>query len=1246
MLRAAGVPAAVAAILVTALVGFPGDQESRRPSRPAAAVTDAGDGAGQTDGQDTLTEDAAQRLAEATDERVEVTGLRGERRDVYANPDGTFTAVEHAEPVRTIRNGAWVPVDDALIKHGDTWSPTASTVNLEISDGGTGPFVHMETAGRELSLTWPGGPLPTPAVVDATATWADVLPDVDLVVRAETDGFSHLLVVKTAEAAANPELARLDLGLGTQALTMRETDAGALQAVDSQVDGVVFEAGAPMMWDSGGAASPTVSGTGPATKAAAGIEDTPLTPPDGANIAPVDVELSAGTLTLLPDRKMLADPATVFPVVIDPIKRTTSRSAWTSVMKGMPDEQDYKFSGSAGMGKCPIDYNPIACNGVDVRRLMYTMPTSFYKGKDILQTTLATRVTHIYNATPVDEPVRLYTIGGKNYGVGSSTDWGNTSDLWGDSHHLMTVDKAISPTSCSSSPNLRFESGEKGALTKAVQEAADGGWERMTFGLRAADEGDLKEWKRMCGNAILEVTYNRPPAQIRMSDMDSNPGGSCADKSGNVRRPHVDELPKLRVEAQDPDHSKSEAEQIRVQFKIDWTDVNGNAQTYPYETGYKSPAGTEFTHTIKVPKKLPAIPENALVRWSARAGDKAAWGPWSHEGSAVRCEFVLDTTVPGRPSVISKEFPPGTTKDRLGVGEAGTFTFSPNISDRYDDDVTKYVYDFNRDSAAPAVLKPSSPTASVSVPWTPAKDGRHLLTVTSYDAANNPSAEASYSFFVREGRGVAGQWNLADDPEGATHAVDEAQSGHLAEAGPGVSFGVPEGPGGKADSAVRLNGTADAYLQTDSPIMDTAKGFSASAWVRPASLTGDAVAVSQDGAGEPGFTLGYDSTAQAWAFTIPANDVESLGDWRVTATGTSRCKDGVVHAVCTGEWAHLAGVYDPTTDKMELFVNGEPRGTATRYSSWSSRGALQIGRAVAKSGYRANWNGDLAEVRVFDRYTPQAEIQKFLTVAPKRVAYWMLDTETSGASPAQDAGGQPLTLGGGASLMKQTQQDLEEGTNEPLVPTVDESGKAVPGGHLTLENGGYASTAAPPVSGEGSFTVAARAQLSTDTAEKDQVVMSLAGKNTNRFSVVFTKSPGDGLPGHWELVVPQADSTATNSAVVAEGASESPTNAGGQHLAVVYDALTKKLNLYVEGQLADEALVRDKNGAPVDGLGIRDVAASWPAVGGLQVGRSKLTATTWGNFLSGAVDDVRGYSGAADAIAVRRMTIPSTQPDL
>ncbi|MEU3616825.1 LamG domain-containing protein [Streptomyces sp. NPDC006872] len=1164
--------------------------------------------------QPMVTEQQAMAAAKDTGKKTEVVGLRTERRDIFAEPDGTFTAREYTEPVRTVQGGKWVDIDATLVKRADgTWGPKAATVDLSFSAGQVGkPFVTMQRAGREFALSWPYGKLPVPTVDGDTATYVDALPGVDLAVRAEADGFGHLLVVKTPEAGADPRLAQLDLGMATDGLKVTEDADGAIVAEDSAVGGTVFQAGKPSMWDSAAVAEAATKKQGPKAvakalkSAAAGADEAGTTatatvgpkthkaaldgPGGGGRVAPLGVEVAKGKLRLVPDQKLLKGADTVFPVVIDPIQRTTSRTAWTGVMSGMPTEQDWKYSGSAGVGKCPTDYNPVSCNGVGTRRVMFTMPLSFYKGKQILGATFSARVEHIYSATPTAEPIQLYRIGGQNYTLNSSSNWSNTSDDWDD--YLQTVDKAISPTSCSSQANLHFESGASGELTSEIKTAAAGNWNSMTLGLRAADESRFAEWKRICGNAYLSVSYNTLPGQIKTSDMTTDPGGLCKWGTG---RTYTDVPPKLQAIASDPDHGNGQTDKVKVEFKVEWTDPTTNtAKSYTYLTpDWLSPtANTKFIHTVKS-----SIPENAVISWSARAYDGDGYGPWSSEGTQ-RCEFVYDKTSPGKPNVLSTEYPSGTVYSQ-GVGTYGTFTFSPNPNDaQVGSDIVKYQYSF--DGAAMTTVTPPTAGGTVSVQWVPTWSGRHVLRVLAIDKAAR-AGENYYDFLVAEGRPVVGQWNLAD--EGVGHEAHDESGEYSATAGSAVTFGV-EGPGGKADKAARFDGTAESYLDTNESVLDSAKSFSVSAWVRPTALDKNMTVISQDGTGEPGFTLGYDATAQTWKFSVPVNDVTSLGEWKAVSTGVSVVMD---------QWVLLTGVYDAQKTggpQLQLYINKDLKASATRLSAWKPYGPLQIGRSTAKGGYRDNFTGDLAEVRVFDRFLPATEVSELMTVKPARKGYWQLDDASSGAS-VETGGGQALTLAGDATIYRPAD--------------AFETAALVGDGNLVLDgDGDYASTATAPVVGNSSFTVTARAQLTSLDPEKSQTVLSLPGANANRVQVRY-----QAATGQWELAVAKSDVAAPEVVTFTNDREMPELDGSGQHLAVVYDAFANSIRLYVEGQLVAAAYGTD------DTL--------WSATGGLQVGRSLRGAS---EYFAGAIDEVRVYSGAADQIAVQLMTSLIAAPDM
>ncbi|MGW7695384.1 hypothetical protein ACWGMA_42320 [Streptomyces asiaticus] len=197
-----------------------------------------------------VSEELARAAAERQDKLVEIASLRGESSEVFATPDGKLEAREHLRPVRARVDGEWKAIDTALVKTGDGMvAPKATTVDLKFSGGGSVPLVRMTKAGRELALSWPTD-LPAPRLQGDTATYPDVLPDVDLRMGAQEDGFTQLLVVKSAEAAASEELAELRLKLDAGGLDVQETGTGGVAANDKGAGGAVFEAPQPVMWDS------------------------------------------------------------------------------------------------------------------------------------------------------------------------------------------------------------------------------------------------------------------------------------------------------------------------------------------------------------------------------------------------------------------------------------------------------------------------------------------------------------------------------------------------------------------------------------------------------------------------------------------------------------------------------------------------------------------------------------------------------------------------------------------------------------------------------------------------------------------------------------------------------------------------------------------------------------------------------------------------------------------------------------
>jgi len=215
----------------------------------------------------------------------------------YANPDGSFTLLVNVAPVRTLKNGSWVDLDATLTANPDaSLSPKAVNGTLVFSAGGTMPLVRADDgAGHGLTLTFPTR-LPAPTRSGASATYPDVYPGVDLVVTAAKDGgFSEVLVIKDAAAAADPALRDVHLGLSTHGMDLAQQADGGLTFTDPYSGESVFAAANPTVWDATTTARPGAR----SARAKARLEATVVTPVPG---------VAASTAMLRP-RRNGADPA-------------------------------------------------------------------------------------------------------------------------------------------------------------------------------------------------------------------------------------------------------------------------------------------------------------------------------------------------------------------------------------------------------------------------------------------------------------------------------------------------------------------------------------------------------------------------------------------------------------------------------------------------------------------------------------------------------------------------------------------------------------------------------------------------------------------------------------------------------------------------------------------------------------------------------------------------------------------------
>ncbi|MEU7838302.1 MULTISPECIES: DNRLRE domain-containing protein [unclassified Nonomuraea] len=257
----------------------------------------------------------ATRTAKAQGRRVEVESEKTESSSLWANPDGTFTLETFPGPVRVKDGDTWRPIDTSLVRDGQAGlHPKRTASDVQVSDGGGEPFAKVQRADRSFAVSW-GKALPAPQVKGDTATYKDVVPGGDLMVKALPNGFSHSIVLR--KPPTHP--LEITLPVATKGLKLSEAADKGLNLQDASGE-LLASAPAPRMWD---ATTDPRSG-------------------EPAHQAAIDMTIKQtgqGTvLVLKPDAKFLSDPAVKYPVTVDPTSTLTVETD-TWVQSDIPDSQ-------------------------------------------------------------------------------------------------------------------------------------------------------------------------------------------------------------------------------------------------------------------------------------------------------------------------------------------------------------------------------------------------------------------------------------------------------------------------------------------------------------------------------------------------------------------------------------------------------------------------------------------------------------------------------------------------------------------------------------------------------------------------------------------------------------------------------------------------------------------------------------------------------------------------------------------
>lgn len=809
-------PTLLVAVLVVPVSGRPaGEVPPVRPSTSAVANATEPDSPRQV----APAGSAARAVADArrAGHRVAVTAEQGEAHDVYAEPDGVLTAEFRTTPVRLRRGGGWVPVDTTLHRRGDgAVVPAATTRTVVFSRGGADPMVRLSQDGRQVAVSWPGA-LPSPELSGDTATYREVLPGVDLRLRATADGFSKVLVVRNR--AAGMRLQTLRFGLATEGLTVRTDPNGVIRFVDPR-GRQVFGTGAPLMWDA-------------AQRKAVG-----------------SLKAIGDTLVLTPDRRLFTDPVTKYPVYVDP-DFPAGGAGWNFVLSGFPDNTYWGGDGEgvAKVGKCPISLDSSCAANASHRdigtgRGFFQFNTAAMLGKHILTAEFNTFESRAPSCSP--RPVEAWGTAP----VGPGTTWRNQPWWPGAGIWLGTANVAYGYTNC---PGNWIGFNALGIVNWSV----GNGVPTTTVMLKAENESDERGWKKFSAG-LLTVHYNSIPNKPSLPTVEGKP---CSGQPNEwYLNPYIDN---------DPDKGPRGPQLGGVITDVDGGNVLARFEWYTREHAFigradtvAKAAGSTFTADVHAA----AATDGARLAYRVAGWDGTDWGPWSDY-----CDVTIDRSAPTKePIVASGTYtecePPDYDPCPIsgGVGRTAAFTLGRDG----DADIAGYRYDLH-DQPSTYVAAKADGSASVLV--TPTDEGPADLFVRGVDRAGNVGPMHRYHFFVGAATGPKGYWPL--DGMDETDVRDSASGHHDGT----VTMGPAGWRPGRLGDALWLNGGAGTAVTTgNGATLDTSKTFSVAAWAKLDRIGGSPAIVSQDGSQSPGFQLQATPDGH-WAFVMFNQDVASGG---------------------------------------------------------------------------------------------------------------------------------------------------------------------------------------------------------------------------------------------------------------------------------------------------------------------------------------------------------------------------------
>ncbi|MFD4868071.1 DNRLRE domain-containing protein [Streptomyces sp. NPDC058412] len=647
---------------------------------------------------------SARVAARLSGKRVEALSERTETSTTWANKDGSLTSEVSAGPIRfKDAQGQWRDVDVNLTSAADgSVTSKAHPQGLRLSgkkgtkaqslaaaqSAAATDLVTLGQGDEAITLQWRGG-LPAPVLDGTRATYPDAVPGADVVVEATRTGFEQFVEVKAKPSAGFS----YTLPLKTKGLKVEQQADGSVLFTDKKSKKTATMP-APVMWD----ASVDAASGEHTRRAKVGLKV--VKTKDGVD------------LVVTPDAGFLADAATKYPVTVDPSTSSLGNLFDTYVQQG--ETVDWSNDTELDFG------NPGTKNGDGTwrtARSFVTWNTAPVADALISDAKLSLWNFHSGNTDCTAQPWEVWTSNGPT----TSSRWTNQPAMV---TKMTTSTETKGNPGCASQPDGWINAD----VTSLVQHWANNKWTFSSMGLRATDENNTKQWKRVnSANAAsnppkLTVTYNYRPRTGTKQEAGApffSYGGAYVVNSTT---------PVLRDTFVDANGDK-----VNGSFQIfdSSTDTQvGNVMVSPWVSSGQ-------VASVTVPAGLLTNGKTYKFRTSPYDGShyNLGWSAWK--------TFTVDTAAPSAPTgLTSTDYPSnGWVK---GAGQAGNFTVTPPAGDHQ-------WLEWTLDGTTWTKVETGGAAGVKTLSVAPPKDGTHTLQVRSVDKADNKSEAVAYTFHAGPG---------------------------------------------------------------------------------------------------------------------------------------------------------------------------------------------------------------------------------------------------------------------------------------------------------------------------------------------------------------------------------------------------------------------------------------------------------------------------------------------------------------